>query len=432
MSGRRRLVGLVGAAGAFLAVGTAPLTTAPNADADIDDLFQPIVDAIGQTTGEATFDPGLDADSAGAPALAATDSVDPTDLLAASDPFASLDGLLTDWYQTLVYDPIEQLAQSWISSPLGQAVDSWLFDDTGADTTPGAVAETSSEPETAAVPLQINATTEPVVDISVSGGWDVPVVFDTGSNGLVIPWYDLGLQDLGFPTGLGIGQYSGGLDYVYLTLPATVDFGNGIMTSQTPVDAVLFTFPTDLQNLFHPGYLTLPNFLGPADAQGVLGIGPNSVGPLDPGTPVVTAALPGELSQGVLIDEANKELVFGPNPLSDGAVSVDGAPYSPVWVSIDDGPLHKVSAIIDSGGVYGTIPSSVAGLPAGDTLPANTPVSVYADSAGHTLLYSYETGPQGQAVISGDQMNTGYYPFRDQPIYISTSENGATIFGDPH
>jgi hypothetical protein len=427
MSGRRRLVGLVGAAGAFLAVGTAP-----SANADIDDLFQPIVDAIGQATGEASFDPGLDADGVAAPALAATDSVDPSNLLAASDPFASFDGLLTGWYQTFVYDPVEQLEQSWTSSPLGQAVDSWLFGVTGADTTPGAVAETDTVPTTGTVPLQMNATTEPVVDISVSGGRDVPVVFDTGSNGLVIPWYDLGLQDLGFPTGLGIGQYSGGLDYVYATLPATVDFGNGLVTSQTPVDAVLFTFPTDLQNLFTPGYLSLPNFLGPADADGVLGIGPNAVGPMAPGTGVVTAALPDGFNQGVLIDEAHHQLVFGDNPLGGEALAVDGAPNSTVWVSVDDGPLHKVSAIIDSGGVYGTIPSSAAGLAAGDTLPANTPISVYADSSGHTLLYSYETGPQGQAVISGDQMNTGYYPFRDQPIYIGTAGHGTTIFGDPH
>jgi hypothetical protein len=405
-----RLVGL----GASAALGLAPLAAVPNANADFDDLFiQPIVDAIGQDV----FDPGVDADGLVAPALAATDSVDPANLGAVSDPFASLDQLLTDWYQALVYDPLQQLG---------------LFDDGSATATAGAVAATNTEPETGTVPLHINATTEPVVDISVSGGRDIPVVLDTGSNGLVIPWYDLGLQDLGFPTGLGIGQYSGGLDYVYATLPATVDFGNGIETAQTPIDAVLFTFPTSLDHLFQPGYLSLPDFLGPANADGVLGLGPNAVGPFDPGTSVVTASLPGDLGHGVLIDEAHNRLVFGDNPLDSSAVAVDGAPNSTVWVSVDDGPLHKVSAIIDSGGVYGTIPSSVAGLPAGDTLPQGTPISVYADSAGQTLLYSYETGSHGQTVISGDQMNTGYYPFRDQPIYIGTTGSGQTIFGDPH
>jgi hypothetical protein len=387
------------------------VTPAPAANADFDDLFQPIIDAIGQ----ASFDAGLDADSVAAPALAATDSLDSSSLLATSDPFASLDELLTDWYQALVYDPLQQLG---------------LVDDGGAGTTAGAVAETGG-PTTDTVPLHINAVTEPVVDISVSGGRDIPVVLDTGSNGLVIPWYDLGLQDLGFPTGLGIGQYSGGLDYVYLTLPATVDFGSGIETTQTPVEAVLFTFPTSLQNLFQPGYLSLPNFLGPAEADGVLGIGPHAVGPMAPGTPVVTAALPDGLNQGVLIDEPNHQLVFGPNPLT-GGISVDGPVDANLQVSINGADPQSVSAIIDSGGVYGTLPSSLfGGTGGGDVLKPGTEISVYTSDG--QPLYSYTTTATNTPVVtSGDTMNTGYYPFSQQPIYIDTTGSGQTIFGDPH
>jgi hypothetical protein len=397
---------LAAAAAAVLTFGVTP---APAAKADIDDLFQPIIDAIGQ----ATFDAGLDADSVAAPALAATDSVD---LLASGDPFASLDDLLTGWYQAIVYDPLQQLG---------------LVDDGGASTTVGAVAAETGAPTTDTVPLQINGITEPVVDISVSGGRDIPVVLDTGSNGLVIPWYDLGLQDLGFPTGLGIGQYSGGLDYVYLTLPATVDFGNGIETTQTPVEAVLFTFPTSLQNLFNPAYYSLPNFLGVANADGVLGLGPNAVGPMAPGTPVVTAALPDGLNQGVLIDEPDHQLVFGPNPLTDG-ISVDGPVNANLEVSINGGTPQPVSAIIDSGGVYGTLPSSLfGGDGVGDVLKPGTEVSVYTSDG--ELLYSYTTtATNTPTVISGDTMNTGYYPFAHQPIYIDTTGSGTTIFGDPH
>ncbi len=405
-----------------------PLAAAPVARADIDDLFtQPIADAIGQ---------GIDVDSAAAPALAATESADPTNLLAASDPFASLDSLLTNWYQTL--------EQSWTSSPLGQAVDSFvnstsgtaaatdagssLFGDTGTNTTAGAVAETGTVPETASVPLQVNGTTEPVVDISVSGGADIPVEVDTGSDGLVIPWYDLGLQDLGFPTGLSIGSYSGGLHYVYATLPATVDFGNGIETAQTPVDAVLFTFPTSPQDLFNPEYYSLPGFLGSADADGILGIGPNAVGP---GPSSVITALPGDLSEGVLIDEPGGVLQFGPNPLGTDAISVNGAPDATLEVSIDGSTPQPVPAVIDSGGVYGTLPSSLfGGAGVGDVLKPGTEISVYTQDG--EPLYSYTVNETNSPTItSGTMMNTGYFPFSDQPVYISNSPSGqgTTIFG---
>jgi hypothetical protein len=385
-----RLVGLATAAGAFLALGMTPLAAAPAARADIDDLFiQPIVEAIGQ---------GLDVDSVAAPALAATDSADPTNLLSTSDPFASLDS---------------------------------QFGDGGTTTTAGAAAEVASTavvPEGAAVELHINAITEPVVNLSISGGWDIPVVVDTGSAGLIVPWYDLGLQGLGFPTSLGIGAFSGGLDYLYVTLPATVDFGNGIVTGQTGVDAVLFTwpttFPTSLQALVSGS--SLPGFLGPAHAEGVLGIGPNAVGP---GPSVPTTALPDGLNQGVLIDEAKGQLVFGPNPLGADAISVDGAPNASLLVQINDGPLQHVKAIIDSGGVYGTMPQSIIGADQANGMVApGTTISVY--TTGHDLLYSYmTTAANGPIVTSGTTMNTGYMPFAQHPVYISTSGNGATIFG---
>jgi len=267
------------------------------------------------------------------------------------------------------------------------------------------------------VPLQMINGTEPVIDISVNGGPSEPVLVDTGSDGLVIGLQDIGLQNLatlGFPTGFGISGYSGGLYYVYATFNTTVNFGNGIVTAPTSVDVPILTFPESLSA-----------FLAPDGAVGVLGIGPNAVGP---GPSSVISALPGDLSEGVLINESQGLLEFGPNPLT-ALVSVSGAPNASLMVQVGNGPLESVPAVIDSGGVYGTIPSSVIGNSqlSGTTLPAGTTISVYT-SDGQTLLYSYTTdGTNSPTVISGtsgDVMNTGNVPFAQQPVYISYSPTG--------
>ncbi len=65
--------------------------------------------------------------------------------------------------------------------------------------------------------------------------------------------------------------------------------------------------------------------------------------------------------------------------------------------------------MFDSGGVYGTIPSSVLGT--GQTsgyVPAGTTISVYSTD-GQTLLYSYTTtASNALSVTSGGTMETGY------------------------
>ena len=93
------------------------------------------------------------------------------------------------------------------------------------------------------VPLSIYQNTEPIVNASINGGQSVPLLVDTGSSGLVIPLKDIGLQHLGLPTGIGMGSYSGGDTYFYLKFDGTINFGNGIVTSPTTVDAVFFSFP---------------------------------------------------------------------------------------------------------------------------------------------------------------------------------------------
>jgi hypothetical protein len=268
----------------------------------------------------------------------------------------------------------------------------------------------SSSTGSASVPLQVFGDTEPVVELSVNGGPKMPVLVDTGSEGLVVPLQDIGLATLSWPTGIGIGSYSGGLTYLYVTIKTKVNFGNGIVTAPTPVDVELFSFPGSFES-----------FVADDSAQGVLGVGPNASGP---GPSSVITALPGDLSDGVLIDEPDGVLEFGPNPLP-ARTSVTGAPITDLKVKIGNGPLETVPAIIDSGGVYGTIPSSIS-----NGVPAGTVISVYADD-GQTLLYTYITdGTNTPDVTSDDLLNTGYEPFAQQPVYISYSPKGVgtTIF----
>lgn len=277
------------------------------------------------------------------------------------------------------------------------------------------VAPATSEPKTnsATVPLHVFSDTEPLVDVSIGGGPAKPVLVDTGSEGLVVGLGSIGLLHLfsmGLPTGFGISSYSGGLTYLYATFTTTVNFGNGIVTRPTGIDVALLSFPR-----------SFGSFAAGNGATGILGIGPNAAGP---GPSSVIAALPGDLGDGVLIDEPDGVLVFGPNPLP-ARVSVSGAPNAQLRVKIGNGPLESVSAIIDSGGVYGTVPSSLA-----SNLPVGTVISVYSTD-GQTLLYSYTTDATNTPTITSDHfLNTGYEPFAQQPIYISYSPNdvGSTTF----
>jgi hypothetical protein len=398
---RRQLTGVAGAFGAFLAVGVAP-----SAQADFDDLFQPIIDAI------SAVDPGIAADT------------DPGSAL------ASLDSLFDGWYQNLVYTPINDLEQ-WL---FGGGV-SGVAETTTPGILPGDLPDTSV-PDTFTVPMTVNAITEPVVNVSVGGGAAAPVLVDTGAAGLVMPVWDIPWTGItGLPTGFNIGQFGGSLDYFYVQLPTTVTFTDAAgdhVTADTSVDAVLFAFPTDF-NIFGPW--SIQDYLGPANVVGVLGVGPNALGPTPDSIP--TAALPGDLGQGLLIDQANKELIFGANPLTDGT-SVNGAPWTTLDLSINGSTPQVVSAVVDSGGVYGTMPSSVLnGIQPEQNggLPDGTTIQVYQHGTDN-LLYEYTVHNlngsfNSPTVISGDTMNTGNFPFAQQPIYISydPAGSGTTIFG---
>ncbi len=277
----------------------------------------------------------------------------------------------------------------------------WLFGKNG-------IAGTGA-PDSATIPLNVVYDTEPVVGLSVNGGRTITSLVDTGSEGLVVPLQYLGLQHLGLPTKFGVGAYSGGLVYLYATFNTTVDFGNGIVTASTPVNAVYFSFPS-----------TFASFMSGNGAVSVLGIGPNATGP-GPSSP--TTALPGNLSLGTLIDQPNNHMTFGANPGS-GTVSLPGSPITTLYVQFNSGTIHPVTAIIDSGGVFGTMPSSV-GIP-----PAGTVVHVYSDN-GTTQLYQYTvTSDNAPSASSDGLMNTGNFAFVDHSVYISNSpgNQGTTVY----
>ena len=257
-----------------------------------------------------------------------------------------------------------------------------------------------------------------------------------------------------------------------LTFNTTVSFGNGIVTTPINVDVPIFTMRSISLSLAHPIDIPLPAPFSPIEitklptfqwvfpdvppftnygesGTGILGIGPNALGP---NTSPVTASLPGQLNEGVLINATSPTagyLEFGPNPLTPiPNASVPGSPLTTVEVSVNGAPLQPVSTAIDSGGQYGALPASIVGshtvpitigpFSFGETVPAGTTISVYT-SDGATLLYSYTTtAPTGPGVTSTvpssfGAFNTGAVPFVQTPVYISNSPSGVgtTIFDQP-
>ncbi len=270
------------------------------------------------------------------------------------------------------------------------------------------------------VPVVMRATTEPIVYITINGGRSTPVLVDTGSSGLVVTMASVGnAAPLGAPTGTGTSGYSGGLTYSFTSYTTTVNFGNGIVTAPTSVNIVDAADEDKALAFFHR--------LG--GASGVLGIGANAAGP---GPSIPTTALPGDLSQGVFLYQGlllgiAGVMVFGPNPLPT-RVSVPGTPDAYLDVKVGNGSPTTVGAIIDSGGVYGTILSSMVG--GKSSVPVGTRISVYTPEG--VLLYSYiVTSRNAPTVIGSGLINTGYVPFQHGPVYIdyNTPDGmGATHF----
>ncbi|KDE99574.1 hypothetical protein Y900_011635 [Mycolicibacterium aromaticivorans JS19b1 = JCM 16368] len=266
----------------------------------------------------------------------------------------------------------------------------------------------------ALVPVTMRSTTEPIVYVTINGGPSTPVLVDTGSSGLVVTMASVGdAAPLGAPTGTVTSGYSGGLTYTATTYTTTVNFGNGIVSGPTNVNIVDSQDAAAALAFFHQ--------LG--GASGVLGIGANAAGPGPQGLP--TTALPGDLSQGVFLYQSlflgiAGVMVFGPNPLPS-RTSVSGAPDAYLNVKINNNSPTNVGAIIDSGGVYGTILSSMIG--GAGSVPVGTRISVYTPDG--VLLYSYTVTSQNRpTVITSGLVNTGYAPYQHGPVYLDYTTPG--------
>jgi len=384
---RRGMAVLGGAVGAFAAaaaMATGSAVTAAPAKADFEDLLDPIIQPLITSI---------------------------ADSLAGFDPTAAAD--LTSWTDSF----LSSLNALDVTAALPAAADPAAATTlTGSDV----------------IPLSVQEGTEPTVDVSVDGSTPELTLVDTGSSGLLVPINDLSLTqlfDLGFPTGINSVSFSGGVDAFNLEYnDAIVGYGDGATTTtNTPIDVEFFSFPTS----FSAGSpLDFQQFLTDNDSPGgILGIGAS--GETGPGTgPFEAAGV-----SGVTVDEPAGELVVGSNAGTAIEPALNGAatPTSDLTetVTTSTGALvgtATVSDDVDSGGVFGTIPSSIDS----STL-ANGDVVTVSDHG--TTLYSYTVEDNGvdnaPTVVSGTSIDSGFAPFSTEPIFISyggTPADGAITF----
>jgi PE-PGRS C-terminal aspartyl peptidase-like domain len=393
---RRPVAILVGAAGAFAAaaaMATGSAVTAAPAKADIETLLDPIIQPLMTSL---------------------------SDAIAGFDPAAATD--LTSWTDSL----LSSLSALDVSAALPAA----------AEPAAASAASTSGVYD---LPLTMQVVTEPTVQATIAGSPDQTLLVDTGSSGLVIPWQDLGsnnlsafwnLLTLGSPiNGIQMSGYSGGVDYLYLTYNTTVDYTTTtgtLDTTNVPVNVEVLSWPTALGSPAN-----FQQFLADDHVTGILGIG-NAGSDGGPGvSPLQSAGF-----SGVTVDIPHSELVVGANS-GTPLFTLSGAPIpnSSLYESVNGGTPVAVSDDLDSGGVYGTIPSSLVGN--AGSLPTGTVISVYDNSAGTgTPLYSYTVGTDslGQSTaptaVSGNQIDSGVVPFLQQPIYIGYGPGGGTLVFD--
>jgi hypothetical protein len=266
------------------------------------------------------------------------------------------------------------------------------------------------------VDQQIN---RPFAYISIGGAPDARVIVDTGSVGILVPPQDVNFTSLGPSIGSGHANYGdslNGADYTFNKYSTTVNFGNGIITT-TPVTVGVITSYTHTVN----GVTTI---MSPSQGDAIMGIGINAGGPST--SPVL--GLPGTLNHGVLVAEQYNALQFGNNPFNFSATS-SGAPITTLQVKVNGGAAQALTgSYVDSGGLWGTIPSSLGTGSANGYLPAGTHLDFYTASGSY--LYTWNAGTaQQMRVIPGGVVNTGNIPFELMPIYFQYGGNG-TIYYD--
>lgn len=387
---RRCAVVMGGAVSAFVAAAAMATGSAAPAKADFETLIDPIIQPILTSL---------------------------TDSLAGFDPAAAVD--ITSWTDSL----LSSLNSFDLALP-----------STAEPAAAVAAAALPAASTGATIPLTVLEGTEPAVKATIDGGsTSVPLLVDTGSAGLVVPLTDLGststqqltnLFDLGFPTGISESGYSGGVDYIYLTynnVPVDYLGGTGLNTDG-PVDIEIYSWdPSNFGSLFTND--AFQGFLSSNDVGGILGVGDNASGP---------TTSPFADYGGVLINVPQQELVLSAtNPLTSYA-STSGAPISSVLESVNGGTATSVSDNIDSGGVFGTIPSSLA-----SSVPPGTVITV--ENAAHQVLYTYTTTgnfdvgtgtgvSDSPTVVSGTNIDSGVIPFLSHPVYIDYAND--TLYFD--
>ncbi len=328
---RRCGVAMGGAVGAFVAAAAMATGSAAPAKADFETLIDPIIQPI---------------------LTSLTDSV------AVFDPAAALD--LTSW------------TDSFLAS-LNTSFDSLLPSTDSALAAASTAAEPAASTGVYDLPITIKEATEPTVQASVDGGTSLPVLVDTGSSGLVVPYTDLGsnyfsqlesLFSLGAPTGISESGYSGGVDYIYLTYNSVpVSYADGLTTTG-PVEVEVYSWdPSNFASYFSND--AFQTFLGNNDsAGGILGIGDNVSGG--------AGASPFDSYGSALVDLKNGELVVGgSNPYTAlDTFSGNGSTATGLTetVTTSGGATigsGTVANDLDSGGVYGTIPSTISSSSSG-------------------------------------------------------------------
>jgi hypothetical protein len=400
---RRRRVAIVGGGFSALVAAAAMATgSAAPAKADIDDLLDPIIQPI---------------------------LTQVTDSLAGFDPALATD--LTSWTDTLLADlnSLDTTAAAAATATTAAA--------SSASSTGTADSPTSG---TYDIPITMAEDTEPTVQATVDGATNTLLV-DTGSSGLVLPWQDLGsndfqalenLFDLGFPTAVHSSGYSGGVEYIYLeynNVPTDyLSNGTDVLDTSGPVDVEVLSWPTSLSSP-----LSFQDFLNDDGVTGILGIGADTAGP-------TTSPLEADGYDGVTVDVPQGELIVSPTNAGTaiaGDSTVSGAPVTSdaLTETVTDGSTTvgtgSVYDDVDSGGVYGTIPSSIDS----STVAQGDTVSVYNDG---TLLYSYNVGTdsddtdEAPEVVSGvgtasNPIDSGVEPFEEEPIYIDYTDDTMTF-----
>ncbi len=210
---------------------------------------------------------------------------------------------------------------------------------TGTVSLGGTITGTGSA-ATGKTPISMYAGTEARVNASVGSGTPVRLLVDTGSTGLVIPYQNVGglfgVLQLGLPLNIGLGGYSGGIDYLYATYNAPVNFGGGLVTSSTPVNVEFFAFPTSIGSAINNGF-TFQSYFATDGVTGVLGVGPNAGGP---GPSIPTQALASPFNKGLLINEtgASPYLQFSGTPaateVGNPIATLTGAPITNLNVTV--------------------------------------------------------------------------------------------------